>query len=92
MLDLAMRLGLTPVVQKLVLMVHRMPAGAQVNDMTKQDVTTLAGLTDAELNTLNELRPVEARIVSDNTGITANGVPVRHNHEKGICTTPLSDH
>ena len=82
MLDFAMRAGLTSIVQKLILMVHRMPAGAQANAMTRQELTVLAGLTDAELNALNELQPGEERIASDNTGITANGVPVKHNHER----------
>jgi hypothetical protein len=46
MLDRAMQLGLTGIVQKLLLFQHHMPAGAQINGLiTRQEVATAAGLT-----------------------------------------------
>ena len=81
MLDRAMQLGLTGIVQKLLLFQHRMPAGAQINGLiTRQEVATAAGLTREDLSRLSEDTSGIALPERNNDSISPNGVPVRHHH------------
>ena len=82
MLNLSMRLGLTKIAQKLLLMQHRMPDGAQMNNLTAQEVATAAGLTPDELVQLNEDTTGVVPPTRDNVSITSSGVAVKHNHGK----------
>lgn len=76
MLNMAMRLSLTEIAQKLLLMAHRMPEGAQLGNLSVQEVATAAGITSEELARLNESPPQ----AGNNTSITSNGAQVKHHH------------
>ena len=82
MINRSMALGLSPIAQKLIMLMHRIPAGADVNLMTTKEVATAAGLNDEDLAKLNESEVGISALplTQDTAPIMSNGAKVKHNH------------
>ena len=79
MLKRSMQIDANSITQKLILLANRLPAlNKNYRTLADQEIVKLAGLSAEEAGLLAkiELAPIER----NNTGISSNGVPVKHVH------------